>query len=183
MRDMEKLRLQKKNLAQCLKIQAMIEEIRDRRSAWQQFLKEKETLIDELSSGLKRVVTAISLNCHTTDIVDEEYIYELPIQDIAGIDVSDYTKNYNVIISTLLGRIVGKGGAHIHSIETQHKVSIDIHPLPPGGSGDALEPIVKLQVVMMGNRLQPLSIEQGYAAVVAKIESVRDTAIEQVLCE
>ena len=145
-----------------------------------QILKEKENLIDELSNGLRRVLTAISLNCHTTDIIEQEYIYCLPLNDIAGIDLTDLSKSYSNNVSSLIGRIVGKGGSHVHSIEAQFGLSIDVNPLPYSSSADLAEnPVVRLRVVIMGNKSQQ-TIEQGYAAIVAKIESVRDTAIEQV---
>jgi hypothetical protein len=179
MRDMEKLRLQKKALSQCAKVQTVIEELRDRRSLLQQILKEKEQLIEELNNGLRRVLTAISLNCHTTDIVEQEFVYLLPKTDIAGID-SDESKGYNNVVSNILGRIVGKGGAHIHSIEAQFGVNIDINPISSSNNGECVDSnVIRLRILIMGNRARP-SIEESYAAIVNKIESVRDTAIEQV---
>ena len=159
----------------------MVDELRDRKSCLQQFLREKENLIDELSNGLRRVLTAISLNCHTSDIVEQEYVYSLPLKEVAGADLSEGSKSYNNNVSSLMGRIVGKGGSNVHGIESQFKVSIDINSLPYASSGDLLDiPVVRFRILVMGNKYQP-SIEQAYAALVSKIESVRDTTIEQVI--
>lgn len=180
MRDMERLRLQRRALSQCAKIQGVVDELRDRKSCLQQFLREKENLIDELSNGLRRVLTAISLNCHTSDVVEQEYVYSLPMNEIAGVDFSDVSKSYNNNVSSLMGRIVGKGGSNVHGIESQFKVSIDVNSLPYSSSGDLSDSVVRLRILVMGNKYQQ-GIEQAYAALVAKIESVRDTTIELVI--
>jgi transcription antitermination factor NusA-like protein len=105
--EIEKLKQKKKSVANYNKYSGEIEMLRNQLSAARSELLEKETAIDELSSGLRKVKLAARAGCNSSELV--ESLYEV-----------DTSK---------LPQIVGKGGMTVRSLESDFGVSVDIDHL------------------------------------------------------
>ncbi len=102
--EIEKLKLKKKVTANYQKYSDEIELLRNQLSAARSELLEKETAIDELSSGLRKVKLAARAGCNSSELVESVF------------DVD----------SSKLPLIVGRGGMNIRSLESDYGVSVDV---------------------------------------------------------
>lgn len=104
MREMDRLRQKKKQLATYTKIQSEIDQFKATRNELLQDIRDKDSKIDELFSGLKKIRLANRLQCNTSDILEHRIVAE----------------------ESKISRIVGKGGASLKQIETECVVNIEI---------------------------------------------------------
>lgn len=104
MREMDKLRQKKKSLANYLKVQAELNDLRAQMTSARRLLAEKEDSIVELDSGLRKVKIAELLGCNGSEVYEETMTVE----------------------ESKVPRIVGRGGANLRNMEQEHKCSIKI---------------------------------------------------------
>lgn len=104
MRDMDKLRQKKKALALYLKVQAEIDILKASKNAQLKEMHDRETLINELFGGLRKVKLAQKLSCNLTDLFEQTINIE----------------------ESKISRVVGKGGQNLRTIESECGVSLDM---------------------------------------------------------
>ncbi len=104
MRDMDKLRQKKKALALYMKVQADIDVLKANKNVQMKELHERETLINELIGGLRKVKLAQKLSCNLTDLFEQTINIE----------------------ESKISRVVGKGGQNLRTIEGECGVSLDM---------------------------------------------------------
>ena len=103
MRELDRLKKKRKDLAENIEKQTSIDELKLKRSALQKELKEKEICLDELYQGARRIRVALKLNYEPNMLVEESI----------------------VIPESKLPQVIGRGGSGVKSIEAECNVGID----------------------------------------------------------
>eukprot|EP01038_Epipyxis_sp_PR26KG_P005863 gene5863-8087_t len=104
MREMDKIKLKKKTLATYTKLKAEVDSLYKRKGELLLELKDKDTTLDELHQGLKKIKLAEKLNCSSADIIEHRAIIE----------------------ESKIPRIIGRSGASRKQIESDCNVIIEI---------------------------------------------------------
>jgi predicted RNA-binding protein YlqC (UPF0109 family) len=102
LRELETIKLKKKELIEYNKKQSEIELIKSHRLQFSSDLKEKEEMLDELYNGSRKLNVSNVLQCNPTDVVEKK------------ISVPDDN----------MSRIIGKGGSSIKALEELYAVII-----------------------------------------------------------
>ena len=109
MRSIDKLKKKKKSLLEFITQQEELDQLRNRRSALIDELREKEKALDDLHQGLKKLRVARKINCHTSEIIEQTF--KVPEEK--------------------LSRIIGKGGSSL--LQTEERCGVSIETDKTGG--------------------------------------------------
>lgn len=122
MYDMKKLNEKKKYLVEYNALQGVLDDLKNRRTALQKDLREKDASLDELYLGSRKLKLAEKIGCSACELIEEKHT--VPVDK--------------------LPQIIGKGGATLQKIESDCKVAIDAKETKSGnirvtGTKDSIE--------------------------------------------
>jgi hypothetical protein len=103
MYDMKKLKEKKVYLIEYNSQQAIIDDLKTKKTQLLKDLKDKDTTLDELYLGQRKLKTADKIGCNASDLIEQSF----------------------AVPAEKLSQIIGKAGATLLKIETDCKVSIE----------------------------------------------------------